>query len=223
MRLVPEDKNGKVVFYQSRVSAWIEHAAEIGLDPGELSLMQADIDEAQAKLTAHFEMQIAARAATIGMNEAIETMCTRGARLIAMIRGTAGINGGPVYQLSHLPPPKTPSIMGPPGDPAEFKSSIDQIGWLTLRWKCKNPRGSCGTMYQLRRQLNGEGPFEHLDMVGKKVFIDRGVPLGAKMAVYEVKSIRTTRSGKATRHSVYFGSLLSEKQTQEMYGPRQAA
>lgn len=223
MRLVPEDNHGRIMFFRTHLERWMEHAAEIGTTPEEVALLQADFDEAQAAFAAHMEAQSAARTATARMNFAIEQMCKRGAAVVGQIRAAARVKGEGTYGLAMISPPDAPSPIAPPGKPQDFESNIDAVGWLTLRWKCKNPRGSSGTMYQVRRQLNGDGPFVHLATVGKKHFVDRGVPLGTKMALYEVQAVRSTHSGPTTRHSVYFGSVISEKQSARMFRPRDAA
>lgn len=223
MRLVPEDNYGRIGFFKSHLGPWMERALQIGTTPEEVALLQAAFDEAQDALAAHGRAQNAARSATMRMNQAMERMCRRGASIVGQIRSAARTGGVEVYTLARIPPPESASPLAPPGDPTGYTTDIDQVGWLTLRWTCKNPRGSCGTMYHVCRQLDGQGPFEHLVTVGKKVFVDRTIPLGTKMAIYSVQAIRSTRSGTATRHSVYFGSIVSEAEASKAYKARDAA
>lgn len=223
MRLVPEDNDGKITFFKAHVGRWMEHAGQIGTTPEEIALLQAEVDAARLALIEQSAAQDAARSATLRMNLAIEQMSRRGAMIVGQIRAAARRGGDQVYTLAVIPPPESASTIAPPGDPTAFTSDIDQVGWLTLRWKCKNPRGSSGTMYQVTRQLDGAGPFDHLATVGKKVFVDRSIPLGTKFANYAVQAIRSTRVGAATRHSVYFGSIISEAEAKKAFKPRDAA
>ena len=52
----------------------------------------------------------------------------------------------------------TPTPVPAPGTPFKFKVSLDQTGALTLGWKCENPTGSQGTIYQVWRKIASPGP-----------------------------------------------------------------
>ena len=58
-------------------------------------------------------------------------------------------------------------------------SRKDGNGALIMKWKCANPAGSSGTVYQVFRRIGGTGEFTYLGGCGTKEFIDATIPAGA--------------------------------------------
>jgi hypothetical protein len=84
----------------------------------------------------------------------------------------------------------------------------EQIGWLTLSWKCDSPANGAPPMYELWRELNGVGPFELLAFVGKRKWVDKTLPAGGAGSVtYQVRAIRAGRAGEPARYPIGLGSL----------------
>ena len=47
-----------------------------------------------------------------------------------------------------------------------------------MKWKCSNPRGATGTVYQIWRQIGVTGELEYMGGVGEKKYTDSTVPPG---------------------------------------------
>ena len=105
-----------------------------------------------------------------------------------------------------LAKPAKPAPIGPPGTPYAFSAALQQIGWLTLRWKCRNPRGSTGTMYHVWRRTGFSGAFGFLGATGVRRFVDKTVPAGASAVMYQVQAIRSTTAGALATYHVNFGT-----------------
>jgi hypothetical protein len=208
MRLVPEDNFGRIEFYKTRVGNWIERAAEIGISVETAETLQADVDAAWAAYQAALRARAAAEAATSKMNNAIEKMANTGAAVVSQIRGAAGFaDDENIYVLASINPPAKGSPIAPPGRPDWFKASIGGVGELTLTWKCKNPRGSAGTLYKVSRQISVNGPFEFLGVVGEKKFVDETIPPGTATVTYQVQAFRSTKAGPVAEYNVHFGTI----------------
>ncbi len=48
MRLVPEDKVGKIDFYKSRIAKWAANAPALGVSPERIASMAAKIEAAES-------------------------------------------------------------------------------------------------------------------------------------------------------------------------------
>ena len=95
-----------------------------------------------------------------------------------------------------------------PGKPYDLSFSLDEVGWLTLSWKCDNLANAAGTSYHVSRRLNGTGPFENIGDVGKKKCFDKTLPLGVRSVTYQVQAMRSGAVGEAARFDVSFGSVM---------------
>lgn len=148
--------------------------------------------------------QNAARAATAELRGAMESLSRLGASMIGKIRSAARMEGDGVYAKALMSPPAEPSPIGAPGTPTGFRALLQSDGVMLLKWKCKNPRGSEGTMYEVRRTI-GDGPSAALGTVGRKEFRDGSLPAGTRLAVYSVRAIRSTRRGEPATFNVPLG------------------
>jgi hypothetical protein len=107
----------------------------------------------------------------------------------------------------------TPSPIGPPGQPAGFKASLDGNGDLILTWKCENPANSSGTMYQVYRTIDGETVPEYLGGVGRRTFTDDELPAGSTRVTYQVQAVRSNSVGPWAEFNVNFGKTVSGART----------
>ena len=144
----------------------------------------------------------AARSATLGLQLAVEAMAKAGANIISQIRVKASTDDG-VYPLALIDAPAKASPIGEPGKPTRFSVELSQVGSLTLKWKCKNPKGSVGTMYQIWRRI-GTGELTYLGCVGVKMFVDDALPAGASEVMYQVQAFRSTKAGPWAQFNVNF-------------------
>ena len=219
MRVVPKTLVDKVEFYETHLALFTENAAAIGLSAEETSELAAKAAAAREALRAQAEAQIAARAATITAHLAVEELGKLGASMILKIRATAeSTHDLGVYSLAGIPLAAEGSPIPAPGRPSRLTTTLGGDGSLLLKWKCDNPRGSVGTMYQISRQIGGsgeastrsgeasDGEFVPLAVVGKKQFRDETIPAGATAITYRIQAIRSTKQGDAAEFNVNFGS-----------------
>jgi len=85
--------------------------------------------------------------------------------------------------------------MPPPGTPYKFAVEIMPSGALELKWKCDNPAGSQGTLYQIGRKVDDATTFEYLGGAGTKSFTDTTLPAGASTITYRIQAVRSTAVG----------------------------
>jgi hypothetical protein len=117
------------------------------------------------------------------------------------VTGDAG-----VYALAQLPPPARPAPVAPPGTPTGFAVELLADGTLRLSWRCKHPRRSHGTMYQVYRRTAADEAFAYLGGAGQKTFVDATLPVGVPQVTYQVRAVRSTAVGPWARHIVNFGA-----------------
>ena len=171
------------------------------------------VDEAAAAFKAQYAARYAAISATTRLRIALDNMTRLGATLIQEIRAKASKDGSGVYPKAFLDPPSARAPLPPPGKPTNLKVELGGIGELTLKWKCKNPRGA-GPMYQIWRRIvtdgkRGERTF--IGAIGKKRFVDETLPAGTAQVIYEIQAFRPTAVGPVATFPVNFGTDGSER------------
>lgn len=215
MPTVPKTRSDRLEFYETHIVAWQADPGSIGLDAGATDAQADRIAEARAAYDAHQEAIAAARAATQRYYNAVEAMHAdpgAGADMIETIKAFAETTDDVgVYARAQIPPPATKSTAPPPGTPTTFGTRLLGDGALRLTWKCNNPRGTAGTVYEVLRSV-GEGPvgtvggeMEYLGTAGSKSFTDTTIPAGATNLVYQITALRSTRRGSPARFTVRFG------------------
>ena len=222
MRTVPRGLADRIGFYESHVPSWVENAAEIGLGPVAVHEFETLVEEARAAHLAAERAREAAKAATLVFHERAEAMGAAGAGLIRSIRAFAETTGDhDVYAQAHLPAPRTPAPLGPPGCPHSLAVTLEATGALGLHWSCDNPEGSQNTVYEIARRIgDSTHPFTYLGITGDRSFVDDTLPPGAAAGaagaagtgagaagrvVYQITALRSTRRGEPARFVVNFG------------------
>ena len=213
MSVVPTKIPEKIGWYQQRQADWTSNATAIGLTAPQMTSMTAKITAASAALTAHEEAKQAAKNATVALYDAVRAMGDFGSSLLKQIKATAERDGAQVYVLASVPPPAPPSPIGPLGTANDFKVTLSQTGALDLSWKCTNPRGATGTVYQLYRRIGATGEFTFLASVGAKKFTDQTVPAGSAQVQYEIRAVRSTSVGPWALFIVNFGTSSGGEMT----------
>jgi len=214
MTIVPETRARKITFYQTHVPVWAQDPASIGLTTAAVDQLQALVEEARQAMVAQQEAQLAARNATQKFHNAVRRMhvggdgVIGGATMLQLIKVYAQTTGDDsVYSRAHIAPPAKPGRPGSapvPGTPYDFKSNLSQIGEIELTWKCDNPDGTVGTIYQIKRKTDG-GPLVLVGTVGEKKFLDDTIPPGTKECIYEVTAMRSTGKGNVGGYIIQFG------------------
>ena len=208
MALLPKPKLKRIAFYRSHLSPFAENALAIGTTPEAVADLSAKVAEAREARLAQRQAMSAARAATSRFNTAISAMNAAGASIIAQVRTQAQTTGNrDVYNLALLPPPASRSPIGEPGTPSAFEFELHGAGLLVIKWRCKNPKGSTGTMYQVYRRLSPTGEYTYLGATGSKSFLDSTIPPGASNLTYRIQAIRSTKVGTAATFNVTFGRI----------------
>ena len=204
MTIVPETRTGKITFYQTHVTRWAEDPASIGVTPEAVETLADLVAEAREAYAAHSQAQQAALAATARYHNAVKRMhrgMGGGAYLLQQIKAFAATTADKgVYERAWISAPASPGRPGSaaaPGTPHSFEVELFQLGEVRLTWKCDNPDGTVGTIYEIRRRLDFQGPFTYLATAGaKKSFMDETLPAGTRVCQYEVTAVRSTRRGK---------------------------
>ena len=98
-----------------------------------------------------------------------------------------------------------PSPVGKPGTPFQLKVELKPSGALELTWKCDNPAGSHGTLYQIGRKVDGATTFEYVGGAGEKKWTDSTLPAGSSSVTYQIQAVRTTSVGDAAEFIVNIG------------------
>lgn len=205
MSLVPRDYEGNILFFRSKVEPWTTSATAIGTTSAAVTAMSAKVDSAQALLEAQTVARAAAKNATAALLAGLRDLNDAGGDIIKQIRAKAAIDGQGVYLLAEIPAPATPSPVPPPGKPTDFIATLTEGGSLKLQWKCANPKGSQGTIYQISRRIGEAAAFVTLGVSGYKRFTDSTVPSGVASVTYKIIAIRSTAYGDEGLFTVNFG------------------
>jgi hypothetical protein len=211
MPIVPADRLSKIEFYEAHLAPWTANAADIGLAPSAVTALGVRIASARKAYDEHVAAAAAARAATQAFYDSVRAMHNApgaGADMIQTIKTYAQTTSDPnVYVLAQIPPPATPGSTPPPGTPFDFTVRLLQNGALELKWKCNNPSGTSGTIYEVSRRLGGStsGPFEYVGPTGVKTIIDDTVPSNSGPITYKITAIRSTQRGNPAQFTVTFG------------------
>lgn len=227
MGLIPSSRIEKVQFYEAHLGPWTENAVAIGLTAAQMTAFADLVKNARSAFDAHQVALDASKAATESFYNNVRAMQNDGAGLIRSIKNKAETTGDPnVYVLAQIPSPATPTPVGPPGTPTDFRIELLQFGGLKLSFKCNNPAGSVGTIYEVKRRNGATGAFVYIGATGVKNFTDATLPSGLSSATYQITAIRSTASGNPAQFTINFGvgggggfTVTSEAAEFAMRGP----
>jgi hypothetical protein len=206
MAVVPDSRVDKISFFENHSAAWSTNAVAIGTTSGAVTALGTLTTAARAAYNAQQVAIDAARAATLTFNNAVDAMGSAGSDVILQIRAKAATAGDGVYALAQIPAPATPGPRPAPGVPTDFAVSLDGDRAVSLRWKCANPAGCGGTIYQVYRRVAGEAEFAYVGGAGTKKFTDATLPAGAASVTYQVQGVRSTAVGPWAQYNVNFGT-----------------
>lgn len=205
MALLPEQHAARIAFFQNRIANWTAEATNIGTTTTNVTAVQTAATAAATALSEQQIAQSAAKTATANLELAMEALTNAGMVVVEQVRTKARTAGPGVYVLADIPAPATPQPKGPPGKPTDFVALVSEDGSLDLGWKCPNPRGTSGTIYQVYRRTTPTGDFEHLGDTGQRKFVDATVPGGTSQMTYKIRGIRSTVAGAWATFNVTFG------------------
>jgi hypothetical protein len=205
MGLIPDSKVGKIEFCENHVTPWTTNAVAMGSSAAAVTDWSAKTTAARAAYQAQQAAQSAAKDATNDLNVALDALMVATGAIIKQVRAKADMSGNSIYSLASLPVPPTPTPMPPPGKPTDLLVTLSETGALTLTWKCPNPTGSQGTIYQIWRRTSPTAAFEYLGGAGSKLFVDETIPAGSSQVTYQIQGARSTAVGEFAQFNVNFG------------------
>jgi len=208
MSVVPKKPIDKVQFYEDHIAPFTTNATAIGIVTADATDLDAKATAARAAYDAQQVARQAAKTATESFYNALSALSITGAAVLKKIRAKAELTANPnVYTLAQIPAPATPSARPAPGKPTDLKVELDGNGALLLSWKCPNPSGAPGTIYQIYRAIGAEVEnFAYLGGAGSRKFTDSTVPAGATRLTYQIQAARSTAVGPWATFVVSFGT-----------------
>ena len=207
MGVVPEKPAERVTFYLNHATTWNGSASQIGTTVADVADLQTKATAARAALDSQQAARQAAKTATENARNAVAAMSIAGASILKEIRATGERTGDPnVYVLADIPAPALPAPTPPPGTPSNLSVTLDGNGALLLKWKCSNPRGASGTIYQIWRRDSPTSELNYLGGVGSKKYTDGTIPAGATQITYQIQAVRSTAKGLWATFNVNFGT-----------------
>ncbi|HEY0009575.1 MAG TPA: hypothetical protein VGB55_12685, partial [Tepidisphaeraceae bacterium] len=98
---------------------------------------------------------------------------------------------------------------------------------LDLKFTCKNPTGTSGTLYQIFRQIGEAVEPLYIGGTGTKTFVDNTLPAGVAKVTYSIQGVRSTAVGPWAAFTVKFGTpvngVASTQVTETQASPKIAA
>ncbi len=208
MATLPE-RLGRVIWWvKVRVPVWRQDPAFIGLDEATIDELEALADEAAQLRIAYAGARSAARAAGATYRQRARTLRKQAAHAAERVRTHAAGQPQPadVLVAARLRTRSKPSPTPAPGKPIAFTAQLDESGWITCKFVCKNDRSLRGVTYLVERSLGHDGAFEFLTLARGRAFTDKSVPPGTPRATYRVTAQTSTKSGPPAEHTVRLGS-----------------
>lgn len=209
MSIVPKSRIDRVTFYEAHISPWATNAAAIGLETSEVTALGTATGAARMAYNEMIAARNASKAATQVFYDAVAFMHGSpgmGSDMIDTIKNFAqSTDDSGVYALAEIPAPTPPGVVPPPGTPFDFRLTLQQSGAVELAWKCDNPTGSSGTVYEVRRSVDG-GAFVTLNTVGERKYLDETVPATGGQVIYAITAVRSTLRGTPAQFNFRFGT-----------------
>lgn len=174
-----------------------DHAADIGLSPGQVSAFQAALAAAEAAVTAQGLAKEMAKSATVDLGLKMDTLNASVAGIIRAIHTFAENTNDPgVYVTANVPPPAAPTDLPVPALCTDLTATLDgATGEITIRWKATQPAGANGTSYIVTRKILGQAEFSFVGVTGRKFFVDSTFAAGPDSVMYQVQGTRSDSVG----------------------------
>jgi hypothetical protein len=203
--VLPPNALEKVQFCENHTAPWTTNATAIGTTTTAVTDLTTKTTAARAAFNAQQSAQQVAMAATSAYLAAVKTMASAASDIIKSVKVKAATAGSSVYDLAQIPAPALPSPKAAPGQPTDFTVTLDATGVLNLGWKCPNPVGTSGTIYQVWRRASPTADFTYVGGTGTKSFIDATLPAGSAAVTYQIQAVRSTAVGPWAQFNVNFG------------------
>lgn len=205
---VPRKLEEFMTFLTAHANLWDVNHTALGLSTSQTQAYKTAATGAQALYATQVAAQEAAKSATIKQQVATASVRTMTADLIRSIIAFADQQADPaaVYALGQIAPPSPATPIAPPGTPSDFVCTLMPTGELELSWKCPNPEGATGTVYEVKRRI-GSGGVTYVGVTGERKFTDDTVPSSAAVpgVTYFITGVRSTARGVTSQFLVSFG------------------
>jgi hypothetical protein len=207
MSILPDRVDQLLAFCTSHQKTWAGAPTTIGLTAGQVTSFGTQIGAASDALDAQQSAKDAAKAATTAARNEVSDLRENASDLIRAIKTYAEMQADPeaVYSLAQIPPPAPPGPTPPPGTPFELIVGLLGNGSLELKWKCNNPAGTQGTIYEVLRKIGPTGSFQYAGSTGVRAFTDETIPQGSAPVTYQITGVRSTQRGNPAQFVVNFG------------------
>lgn len=206
MATIPTRKAEQLAFFESHWPVWTNSPASLGLSAPAVAAFKTLTQTARASFDAAETARNAAKSATLTQDSDLDEAFNSCSDLIRIIRAYAESQANPntVYAAADIPAPATPQPTLPPGTCKTYSATILDGGSLQINWKCTNPPGTSGVVYEVRRRI-AMGEYVFIGAVGTKKFIDNTLPAGSSTVTYQVTGTRGNQRGVSSSFNVTFG------------------
>jgi hypothetical protein len=198
-RIIRSPRQKAYQFAKDHESPFTGTPAAVGLNPTQAASYIQAVTDAGDALNSISQLKQALKTATANANEKFRVLNTVMTQTVELIDIFAVNSSDPqeVWNTAELPPPSTPSEMGPPGLCGTFRAALNEDGSVKISWKCANPKGAQGTVYIVKRRLLNApvGQYTQIAITGARSFIDNSIPSSSGGAVYTVQGQRGTVLG----------------------------
>jgi hypothetical protein len=207
MGIVPTKVQDLLAFTEAHAALWRDRASSLGLSGAQAEAFSQASSNAKTRVDEATLAENARKAATVMSNDAVRELRRSAGETLAIIKAFADNSANPaaVYALAEIPEPATPAPLPPPGVPTDFTVQLTQSGVIELKWKCANPAGSTGTIYEVRRRTGSAGEFTFVGVSGTRAFTDDSLPAGSTGVTYQITAVRSTKRGLPGQFNVNFG------------------
>lgn len=208
MSIAPKATLDFLEFCKLHIGPWTTTPSAVGLSAPLAASFQASYDKAQASYDDAESKNAIKKAATLISQDDVRALRRTVSECLGVIKGFAETQPSPaaVYAAAEIPAPLPPSPAPAPGTPTEFSVGLSQSGVIMLAWKCANPTGTTGTIYEVRRRT-GMGAWNFIGATGVKAFDDDTLMSSAAVngVTYEITAVRSTKRGLPAQFNVNFG------------------
>jgi hypothetical protein len=203
----PQSRRQQIDWLLARIADWTANAADIGLDPTQVSAFSAALSQVQTARDDALATRTLAKGKTQTFYGMADPVIETAGGMIKTIRGYAATSGEPnVWELAHIDPPATPSPVPAPTIPTDIVTSLNNDGSIAITWTAKNAAPNAGTAFTVHRKLEGQSAYTQLATVGVRAFTDETVPPGTPSVQYMIRGIRGDKVGQFSEAvTVYLG------------------
>lgn len=195
--VLPETHEALLTFASSHALEWAADPASIGLSPAQAAAVTEALDKARSAVESASAARQAALSATMTQERMLADLHSACAGAIRAIKNFAAESSSPVevYIAARIPEPLPRSRPMAPEAPYGLSAALDAaVGWITLSWKARQPKGMSGVVYRVERSTD-DGPSAFIGFGRRdKTFIDQTIPPGARRVCYSVQSLRGDRA-----------------------------